>query len=301
MAAEPITDAPDAAAQVALWRLLEVYHAVVYYAPERAVHYGALGLKGGWMGYFATRSAPLGRVPAEVVTALFYNFKHSKVARALPDAWTYTTPEQAAAARLRVVDDAMRRLLGEQVLASPQLARAADLAVQAARACPLPGRPLAAAYGAQPVPADAHLRLFWASAVLREYRGDGHVIALSEAGVDGCEAHVLMAALGLVPPEQRTHRGWTETDWAEATARLARRGWVTPDGRITELGVKRRAEIERTTDVLAAAPLLTVGAAVVTELVALLTPLVARIVTAGAVPYPNGMGVPAVAELASAA
>lgn len=300
MAAQPITDAPGGSAQVALWRLLEVYHAVVYYAPERIVHYARLGLTGGWMGYFATRSAPLGRVPPEVVTALFYNFRHSMVARALPAAWTYTTPEQATAARLRVVDDAMRRLLGDQALASAGLARAADLAVRAARACPLPGRPLAAAYQAQPVPEPAHLRLFWATAVLREYRGDGHIIALAEAGVDGCAAHVLMSALGLVPPEQRTHRGWTETDWAEATARLARRGWVRPDGRITELGVRRRAEIERTTDALAAAPLLAIGAEAVAELVALMTPLVARIVTAGAVPYPNGMGVPAVAELASA-
>src|SRR5690606_14450278 len=150
--------------------------------------------------------------------------------------WIYTTPEHAAAARLRVVDDALRRLLGEQILASPQLARAADLAVEAARACPLPGRPLAAAYQARPMPVPAHLRVVWASAVLREYGGDGHNIALAAAGVDGCEAHVRMAALGLVPPQQRTYRGWSDTDWAEATTRLARRGWVSIDGRITELG-----------------------------------------------------------------
>ncbi|MBC3190149.1 hypothetical protein H7X46_03610 [Pseudonocardia sp. C8] len=40
----------------ALWRLVEAYHALVYYAPERAPAYTALGLKGGWMGYFASRS-----------------------------------------------------------------------------------------------------------------------------------------------------------------------------------------------------------------------------------------------------
>jgi hypothetical protein len=34
------------------------------------------------MGYFAGRSAPLGVVPTEVVTALFYNFAPSRVALA---------------------------------------------------------------------------------------------------------------------------------------------------------------------------------------------------------------------------
>ena len=53
----------------ALWWALEPYHAVVYFAPDAKSTYEAIGLKGFWMGYFASRAAPLGPVPAEVVTA----------------------------------------------------------------------------------------------------------------------------------------------------------------------------------------------------------------------------------------
>jgi hypothetical protein len=285
---------------VSLWRLLEAYHAILYFAPERTPHYKALGVKGGWMGYFATRSSPLGQVPTEVVTALFYNFKHSMVNRALPDAWRYTTPEKAYEARLRIFDQSITRLLGSELLTSPGHARAAELAIRAAQACPLPGRPLAAAYLAQPVPHETQLRLFWAATVLREYRGDGHIAALSSAGIDGCEANVLLSALGLVPPEQQQYRGWTDEDWAGGIRRLAERGWVTPKGNITKVGAQERAAVERLTDTLAAAPLLSVGDELVAELVELLTPLAARIVTAGGVPYPNGIGLPPAADAYSA-
>ena len=46
-----------------------------------------MGYSGFWMGYFAARSAPLGQVPADVVTAVFYNFSAERVAKALPAAW----------------------------------------------------------------------------------------------------------------------------------------------------------------------------------------------------------------------
>jgi hypothetical protein len=38
-------------------------HATVYFAPEGPEAYRALGLKGGWVGYFATRSAALAGAP----------------------------------------------------------------------------------------------------------------------------------------------------------------------------------------------------------------------------------------------
>jgi hypothetical protein len=122
-----------------LWRLLETYHAVVYFAPERPAHYQALGLKGGWMGYFASRSAALGIVPPQVVTACFYNFKHTLVARALPDAWAYTTPDLARQARLAVFDAAIGRLLGEHIT-SAAMAECGDLAVAAVEGCDAAGR-----------------------------------------------------------------------------------------------------------------------------------------------------------------
>jgi hypothetical protein len=49
----------------------EPVHAVTYFAPEARAALDALGYRGFWMGYFAARSAPLGMVPREVVTAVF--------------------------------------------------------------------------------------------------------------------------------------------------------------------------------------------------------------------------------------
>jgi len=282
-----------------LWRLLETYHLVVYYAPERMVHYPALGLKGGWMGYFATRSAALGVVPPAVVTACFYNFKSTMVERALPDAWRYTTPERAVEARLTVFDEAVRRLIGPGA-ADRSLEEAASVAVAAVERCDPAGRPLFAAHATLPVPAEPHLRLFWASAALREYRGEGHNAALLAHGIDGCEAHVLMRALGLVPDDQRLFRGWTEEDWEAAAQRLMDRGWLAGDGTITAEGRRGRAEVEQLTDALADGPWRgTEAGAHATRLIELLTPIAAAIVTSGGVPYPNGVGVPAIPELAA--
>jgi hypothetical protein len=281
-----------------LWRLAEIYHAVVYFAPERPARYTALGLKGGWMGYFATRSGALGRVAPSVVTAAFYNFKHTMVERALPDAWLYTTPERAVAARLEVFDSAITRLLGGDVH-RPEVAEAATLAEEAVRLAEAPGRVMYAAHAALPVPERPHLALFWAAAALREYRGDAHNIALAAAEVDGCEAHVLMEALSLVPSDQRTYRGWDDVDWAAAQERLRARGWLDAGGRITGPGRRARADIERETDRLSARPWLRLGDSSCDRLGSLLTPLAARVVTGGGVPYPNGMGSPAVPELAA--
>ncbi|MDQ3981861.1 MAG: hypothetical protein M3271_04175, partial [Actinomycetota bacterium] len=94
-----------------MWQRLETYHAVVYFAPEKKAAYDGAGLKGGWMGYFAGRAAPLGPASAELVAALFYNFHPRMVRRSIPDAWTFSTPGRVLEARLQVVDGALRRLL----------------------------------------------------------------------------------------------------------------------------------------------------------------------------------------------
>ena len=104
------------------WQRFEPLHAVVYFAPEVRAATDALGLKGGWMSYFGCRAAPLGAVPAAVVTAVFHGFHPDMVARAIPDAWAYASPDQLLAARLTAVDQAYRRLLGD---AAGQLAEVA--------------------------------------------------------------------------------------------------------------------------------------------------------------------------------
>ena len=195
-----------------MWRALEPYHAVTYFAPEARAATDAMGCKGGWMSYFGLRAAPLGTTPPGVVTALFYNFHPDRVARALPAAWAVAEPERFLRARLSSIDEALRRLLGDAV-ASDELAEAAELAEEAAMAAPTAGRALAAANAALDRPEEPHLALWHAQTVLRESRGDGHVAALVAAGLDPCEALVVFAADGHVGAEPlRDWRGWASVE-----------------------------------------------------------------------------------------
>ncbi len=185
------------------WQRVEPLHAVTYFAPETRAATDALGLRGGWMSYFGCRAAPLGPVPAAVVTAVFHGFHPTMVARAIPDAWRAASPEQLLQTRLTAVDAAYRRLFGEDAdgVAGPEVARAAELAAAAAGAVSTAGRPLAAANAALRPPTERHLALWQAVTVLREHRGDGHVTALVAAGVEPCQSQVMAAAAGRAPAE----------------------------------------------------------------------------------------------------
>src|SRR5690349_21005119 len=144
-----------------LWPAFETYHAHIYFVPEAAEAYRDLGLKGGWMGYFASRSAALGPASPGLVTAVFFNFHPAMVGRALPDAWALAAPEDVLDARLRTADVALRRLIPACVGRAEE-AEAAALAREAAEAPALAGRPLYGALRSQPWPDEAHLVLWHA-------------------------------------------------------------------------------------------------------------------------------------------
>ncbi|HVW31707.1 MAG TPA: hypothetical protein VHL53_04125, partial [Acidimicrobiia bacterium] len=237
-----------------MWPAYETYHAHVYFVPEAAEAYRELGLKGGWMGYFASRSAALGPASPGLVTAVFFNFHPAMVARALPDAWALASPADVLTARLRTADVALRRLIPDHV-GTPEEAEAAALAREAAEAPALAGRPLFGGLRSLPWPEESHLALWHACTLLREHRGDGHVAALTAAGLDGCEAHVTIAAAGNIPRETlQVNRKWSDEEWAAAEDRLRSRGWLDASGALTDAGRAGRAEIEDRTDALAEEP-----------------------------------------------
>ncbi|MER5962076.1 hypothetical protein [Streptomyces sp. NPDC002057] len=244
-----------------MWHLLEPLHALLYYAPEAFDEAAALGYDTSerWPSYFAWRAAPLGAPGADRVTAAFHSFSPAMVARYVPEVWETATPADVLAARLRAVDRTYRSVLGEETVAGPGLAEAAALARAAADgATPAPGpvasRPLAAANAALPRPEVPHLDLWRAATILREHRGDGHLAALADAGLDPVEALVSFAAIGAAPEPVFESRGWSGEEWAAARERLTARGLLRPDGSATEAGRALRAEVERRTDELAAAP-----------------------------------------------
>ena len=236
-------------------RYLEPVHTLVYFVPENGERYAALGIKGGMRGYFASRSAPLGRVPAEVVISTFYNFAPAQVRKAIPSVWEATSPEAVLDARLDGADAAMRRLLPDAV-DSPEMARAAELAREATTVLDVVGRPLYAGHAALPWPQPAHLQLWHAATLLREHRGDGHIAALVLAGLTGLDASITYVATGHGMSEdlQRQTRGYTEEEWGDAKQRLIETGLLNADGGLSEDGQALRAGIEAQTDIAAAAP-----------------------------------------------
>ncbi|SDP20308.1 hypothetical protein SAMN04487981_11825 [Streptomyces sp. cf386] len=236
--------------------VLNTLHATSYFAPELGTELAALGITHPRAVNFAVRAAALGPVGAGAVTATFYNYKHDLVARHIPAVWAIASPEDVLAARARAVDATLRRLLGEEALASPEMAEAARLALRAAEACSRSARPLYSAHADLPVPEVAHLAYFHATTLLREHRGDGHLAVLMSAGLDGLEAVVTHTATGkgMTPKWVCGTRGWTREDWDAACGRLRERGILDGAGELTPEGVALREEIESETDRLDRAP-----------------------------------------------
>lgn len=277
-----------------LWQRVETIHAVTYFATESRDAARAAGLPGFWMGYFGCRAAPLGAATAGSVEATFGNFAPAMVRRAVPVAWSYASPDDLVRLRATAAATALRRL-------APGVERAAAangrLAAIVAAAAPI-GRPLFAANRALP-PFDDPIEQLWQHCTtLREHRGDGHVLALASAGIDGCEAHVLVVAAAGTPADLlRDNRGWTIDEWEQAAIRLRSRGLLDDEHLLTERGREARSEIEERTDRLGGAPIDAVlGEREQADLLAVLTPPALEIVASGVLPFPNPMGLPPLAE-----
>jgi hypothetical protein len=274
-----------------LWALGEPFHALTYFADESRAAGEAAGLTGFWAGYFAFRTAPLGPVGPEVVTAVFYNFAPAFVARRVPAVWEAVTPARALEARLAGVDAAVRRLLGDW-LGSAEAAEAAGLARAAAEAVEPCGRPLAAANAGLPWPAEPHLVLWQALTTLREHRGDGHNAALLQREIGGVSAHVLAAAAGRSTREWLMRaRGWDDAEWDAAADALTARGWLDDDG-LTSEGLAVVAAVEADTDRLALGPWQALGDAGCDRMAELLAPMRRAVVAAGEWPDGNPIGAP---------
>ena len=266
---------------------LEPVHAVTYFSPESRSAFDGLGYRGFWMGYFAGRSAPLGVVPTDVVTALFYNFAPSRVAKALPAAWDVAPPGSALHAR----EDSAVATLRRYGLTDDSVRAAADLAAKAARSAPLDGRPLFAANAALPWPSEPLATLWHATTLLREQRGDAHVAVLTSSGLSGRESNVLHAAAGRVPQQMiMRSRDYDEDQWRHYQIRLAKRGLLDADGALTAAGRTFKQHIEDSTDALALSALEALDDAEVEELFRALTPIARTIVAGGDVPAATPMG-----------
>lgn len=271
-----------------LFDRFEPVHAVVYFSPEVRQGLDALGYRGFWMGYFAARSAPLGQVAPEVVTAMFYNFSPTRVAKALPSAWEFASPAEALALRSDASVSALRRY---GVVDSEAVATAASLLAKAARGAPVAGRPLFAANAALPWPSTP-LELLWhATTLLREHRGDGHIAALVAAGVSGRESNVLHSAAGGVPAAFiRRSRDYDDAEWQECCDSLARRGLLDAEMSLTRAGHDLKEHIEAVTNTVALSALDALDDEEIEVLFTTLGPITRQVISGGDLPAETPMG-----------
>jgi hypothetical protein len=248
---------------------INLAHRFVYFVPEAAEEFAALGVTGRG-AYFGPRAAPLGAVPDEVVMATFYNFSPQAVRAGCAGVWQAATPEALQAARFRVVRRALDRVGVE--LSGAEVEEARALIDPVVAGLDLAGKPLGAANAAVALPDDPLVALWQQVTVLREWRGDVHIALLVANEIGPCDCMVLQVGTGRFPlGVTKATRQWDDRAWAAAVARLGARGWVDPDGAMTEAGIAERERIEADTDRLCApiwAPVGDEGARRLTELLA---------------------------------
>ncbi|GAA1482111.1 hypothetical protein GCM10009624_25510 [Gordonia sinesedis] len=240
---------------------LEPFHVLAYFNPGLGSAQADLDLDPHAF-YVGARGAPLGDCDPSVVISAFYNFSPGTIA----SGWAAATArglDAVADRRNRMLDDELRAVLGPRV-DDPVIAEAADHFVAVIDGLPLAGRPLAAAWAATgaPAPDVAHLRLWHAIAVLREWRGDNHIATLVVHGLNGIDALTFHEA-ELPDPSVRRRvlgqklslltRGWSEEQWDNSVDGLVERGLAerTDTGhRLTADGAALYDDIEATTDAL---------------------------------------------------
>ncbi|MFZ2044909.1 MAG: hypothetical protein WAV12_13030, partial [Trebonia sp.] len=144
-----------------------------------------------------------------------------------------------------------------------------------------------------PWPGEPHMVLWQAISVLREHRGDGHVLAGVASGLRGLDATVTLVATGAISRDLiQPTRGWSDEDWSASVRRLRARGLLDSGGRLTKTGGALRREVEDLTDRLAAGPVERLGSTGVERAIELATPVSRHLIDTGVMPVPNPIGLP---------
>jgi hypothetical protein len=238
---------------------VEPVAAGVYFAPEAHSAFAALGFQGSpitqdgvarpdMTAYSTSRGACMGQVSGEVVAAAFGCFNPKLVVPAVEAGWRITSREAILEARERAATAMLQRVLGDQ---PESLRRVTDLLRRAAAAAPWEGRPIYSGLLSLGFP-DNPVGVMWRAAdLLREHRGDSHVISWAVGGADAVEILLLTEQWwGLSARAYTPSRGWTGADMDAGFDRLQRRGLMTGDEQLTDAGRAFREEVEVRTDEL---------------------------------------------------
>ncbi|WP_072804183.1 SCO6745 family protein [Rhodococcoides yunnanense] len=251
-------DTSNAIARAA-YTTFEPFHITAYFNPQLKSAGQDTGLDGhAW--YVGSRAAPLGETAASVVAAAFYNFNPALIERVWPQA-VAAGLDKIADRRWALFDSVLGDALGP-LAKDPELVKVAGRLRDIGDTAVFAGRTLSSAWHSSERPDTPHLALWHSIAVIREWRGDGHIAALVDAQLDPTEAVVFHEAVHPDPKARRVlgkritqlTRQWSDEEWGAAAERLASRGLVTHTEKgeaLTDQGVELDAHIEARTDALA--------------------------------------------------
>lgn len=238
---------------------VEPVAAGVYFAPEAHQEYEKLGFDSSPVvadgvarpelkSYFTSRSACMGQVPGEVVAAAFGCFNPKVVVPVVAAGWQIASRDVLLQARERGATQMLQRVIGDQ----PEgLTRVTDLLGRAADVAPWAGRAMFSGLRSLGFPGTPMGDLWRAADLVREHRGDSHVISWAVGGADAVEVLLLTEQWWGLPARAYTpSRGWVDTDMDAGFVRLQQRGLMTAGEKITDAGRAFREEIEVRTDEL---------------------------------------------------
>ncbi len=264
--------------------LVEPIAANVYFAPEAYEAYETLGVKGFAPGYFPSRGGCLGQAPGEVIAAAFGVFKPAMVTDAVDATWAITDAAAMVAARERGAVASLTRIFGTDRTIAAAIPRATELLKRAAAATPPgEGRALYSGLTSLGYPCTPIGDLWRAADLVREHRGDSHIIAWVANGLDPIQATLTTELWWRLPfvSYVRT-RGWNDDEIAGAVERLRAAGLVEGD-QFTAAGEKLRADIEWCTD-QQERPIVDALGSDAQELLRLLEPMADAVLAAGGYP-----------------
>jgi hypothetical protein len=267
-----------------LRNLVEPLAANVYFAPEAAAAYEALGVEGFAPGYFASRGGCLGEVPGEVVAAAFGVFKPALVKDSIDAAHRSADADAMVAAREQGAVASLTRIFGQDESIRAAVSRVTALLQRAAAAAPPgEGRALFSGLVALGYPGTPIGDLWRACDLVREHRGDSHIIAWVGHGLDPIQANLSTELWWRIPLRSYVKtRGWTDEEIEGAVERLRDRGLIDGES-FTEAGEALRADIELCTD-RQERPIVDALGGDAEELLDLLTPMTDAVIAAKGYP-----------------
>jgi len=261
--------------------LIEPLAGNVYFAPEAKEAYATLGFESSRAAYFASRGACMGQVPGEMVVAAFGVFNPDLVIPSVNHAWSITDAPTILAAREQGAVASLDHILGGVPDGSKE---ATDILKRGAEAATGEGRALFSGLRSLGFPGTPLGDLWRSADLLREHRGDSHIIAWVSHGLDAIQATLTTELWWRLPLTSYVKsRGWSPEQIDAAVERLRAAGLVDGDG-FTNEGEALRAEIELCTDRQERSIVEAIGDDA-ERLFAILTPIKDAIV--GAKGYPN--------------